>query len=186
MGISINAVSRDSAKACLNLVGWGLTWYIIIFLDRELHPHGSIPLGSVGGRSVCYRMGGSRGQYVQGKPVLTVIDQGTVHITNKHVVFQGSKQTRVVIFSVLLGFQRSDKDGSTTFSVSNRQQPTIIRYGQSLAVDFDFRLDLASRTSKARSTRSLPRCKRPRPDRRLSPKPLTAIPTPLTHRPHST
>jgi hypothetical protein len=103
----------------------------------------SIPVGSIGGRSVRYRVGASKGHYVQGAPTSTPIDTGTAVITNKRVIFQGTKQTRECTFAKLIGFQHDDVGGSTTFSVSNRQKPTTIHYGADLAGPFDFRLDLA-------------------------------------------
>lgn len=99
----------------------------------------SIPLGL----GVRYRTGGSRGHYVQGTPTPTSIDTGTVYITNKRVIFQGARQTRECAFAKLIGFQHDDRDGSTTFSVSNRQKPTTIHYGPKVSGSFDFRLDLA-------------------------------------------
>lgn len=103
----------------------------------------SIPAGSLGGHSVRYRVGANRGHYVQGEPTPTAIDTGTVYLTNKRVIFQGAKQTREGIFAKLIGFQHADSEGSTTFSVSNRQTPTTVHYGPKLSGDFDFRLDLA-------------------------------------------
>jgi hypothetical protein len=73
---------------------------------------------------------------------LTLIDSGTVFITNKRVVFQGMKQTRECAFSKLIGFQHHDA-GATTFSVSNRQKATVISYGPEAMPMFRFRLDLA-------------------------------------------
>jgi hypothetical protein len=102
----------------------------------------SIPVGSIAGRSVRYRVGASRGHFVQGAPVPTAIDTGTVYITSKRVIFQGVRQTRECAFAKLIGFQH-DTGGSTTFSVSNRQKPTTIHYGAALSGAFDFRLDLA-------------------------------------------
>jgi len=103
----------------------------------------SIPVGKIGGRTVRYRTGASKGHYVQGASVPTAVDTGTVYITNKRVIFQGVKQTRECAFARLIGFQHSDREGSTTFSVSNRQKPTSIHYGPKLSGHFDFRLDLA-------------------------------------------
>jgi hypothetical protein len=103
----------------------------------------SVPVASIGGRSVRYRVGASRGHYVQGAPVPTPVDTGTVYITNRRVIFQGAKQTRECAFAKLIGFQHADREGSTTFSVSNRQKPTTIHYGPKLSGSFDFRLDLA-------------------------------------------
>lgn len=103
----------------------------------------SIPVGSIGGRSVRYRVGTNKGHYVQGASKPTAIDIGTVYITNKRVIFQGARQTRECQFAKLIGFQHDDRAGSTTFSVSNRQTPMTVDYGPSLSAVFDFRLDLA-------------------------------------------
>jgi hypothetical protein len=99
----------------------------------------SIPIG-LGMR---YRVGASKGHYVQAPPTPTAIDTGTIYITNKRVIFEGSKQTRECAFAKLIGFQHDDRGGSTTLSVSNRQKPTTLHYGPSLSGSFDFRLDLA-------------------------------------------
>jgi hypothetical protein len=103
----------------------------------------SIPMGSIGGRSVRYRVGATRGHYVQGEPTPTAIDTGTIYVTNKRVVFQGRNQTRECDYAKLIGFEHDDAAGSTTFSVSNRQKPTTVHYGPDLSGAFDFRLDLA-------------------------------------------
>jgi Protein of unknown function (DUF2510) len=102
----------------------------------------SIPIGSIGGRSVRYRVGASKGHYVQGTPSPTAIDTGTIHVTDQRVVFQGGKQTRECVFAKLIAVQHS-ADGSTTFSVSNRQKATVLHYGPTVAPAFEFRLDLA-------------------------------------------
>jgi hypothetical protein len=103
----------------------------------------SIPVASIHGRSIRYRVGTSRGHFVQGAPTPTAIDVGTAYITNKRVIFQGAKQTRECLYDKLVGFQHDDPAGRTIFSVSNRQKPTCIHYGPSLSGWFDFRLDLA-------------------------------------------
>jgi hypothetical protein len=106
--------------------------------------HGvSIPIGSIHGRSIRYRVGTTHGHVVQGAPSPTAIDTGTFYITNKRVVFQGSNQTRECLFAKLIGFEHDDAQGSTTFSVSNRQKPITVHYGQQLSGSVDFRLDLA-------------------------------------------
>jgi len=102
----------------------------------------SIPIGSIGGRSIRYRVGSSRGHYVQGTPSPTAIDRGNTYITNQRVVFRGGTQTRECLFSKLIGFDH-DPAGSTTFSVSNRQKATVISYGATVSGTFSFRLDLA-------------------------------------------
>ena len=103
----------------------------------------SIPVAHVGGRTIRYRVGVNKGHFVQGTPTPTAIDTGTVFITNKRVVFEGANQTRECAFAKLIGYQSDDDDGSTTFSVSNRQKPTTVHYGHEVSDDFDFRLDLA-------------------------------------------
>ena len=103
----------------------------------------SIPIGSLGGRSVRYRIGANKGHFVQGAPIATAIDTGSCFITNQRVIFQGGKQTRECAFTKLVGFEHDDAAGSTTFSVSNRQKPTTIHYGPDLSGSFDFRFDLA-------------------------------------------
>ncbi len=101
----------------------------------------SIPIGSLGGRTVRYHVGATRGHYVQGTPAPTAIDSGTVYVTNQRVVFTGQAQTRECRFDKLLSCQATS--GATTFSVSNRQKPTTIHYGAALDGWFAFRLELA-------------------------------------------
>jgi hypothetical protein len=106
--------------------------------------HGiSIPVGSMGGRTVRYRVGQTRGHYVQGEPTPTAIDSGIVFITNKRVIFQGGKQTRECPFTKLIGVEHDDEAGTSVISVSNRQRPMTIHYGPKIAGWFDFRMDLA-------------------------------------------
>ena len=63
-------------------------------------------------------------------------------VTNQRIIFQGARQTRECRFDKLVGVQHT-RDGSTIFSVSNRQKPTVVHYGAALSDWFDFRLDLA-------------------------------------------
>lgn len=101
----------------------------------------SIPIGSIGGRSIRYRVGASRGHYVQGVPSPTAIDTGTTFITNQRVIFEGGRQTRECLFAKLIGVTHAA--GETVFSVTNRQKPTTIHYGSEVSAPFIFRLDLA-------------------------------------------
>ena len=102
----------------------------------------SFPIGSIGGRSIRYRTGGTRGHYVQGAPMPTAIDTGTLFVTNQRVVFQGGRQTRECRFDKMVGIHHTP-DCATVFSVSNRQKPTNVYYGAEIAGWLDFRLDLA-------------------------------------------
>jgi len=103
----------------------------------------SVPVMRVGGRQIRYRVGASKGHFVQGSPTPTAIDRGTTYITSSRVVFRGDAQTRECAFAKLIGFDHDDVDGTTTLSVSNRSKPTTIHYGTACAATFDFRLDLA-------------------------------------------
>ena len=103
----------------------------------------SIPIGSIGGHAVRYRVGATRGHYVQGTPTPTAIDTGTLYLTDRRVVFEGARRTCECLFDKLVGFQHDDAAGTTVLSVSNRQKPTVVHYGPSLSSWFDFRLDLA-------------------------------------------
>jgi len=104
----------------------------------------SIPVGSIGGRSVRYRVGSSKGHFVQGEMHPEAVDTGTTYVTNQRVVFVGAKQTRECLFSKLVAIHRGAPVGATTFSVSNRQKPTVIYYGPAAAAEVDFRIDLAA------------------------------------------
>lgn len=103
----------------------------------------SLPVGSIGGHAVRYRVGASKGHYVKAPPVPTAIDTGTVYLTDKRMVFQGTAQTRECPWAKLIGFRHTDDGGATTFSVSNRQKPVTVHYGPKVSAAFDFRLDLA-------------------------------------------
>jgi hypothetical protein len=107
------------------------------------HSHGvSVPVGSIHGRSIRYRVGQSRGHYVQGAPVPTAIDVGTLYVTNQRVVFKGAKQSRECLFAKMIGYEHTP-DGTLTISVSNRQKATTINYGEAVSGWVDFRFDLA-------------------------------------------
>lgn len=103
----------------------------------------SVPIGTVHGQPVRYRVGANRGHFVAGSPIDTAIDTGTVWVTNQRVIFQGAHQTRECDFVKLLGVTHDEKAGTTTISVSNREKATTIHYGPDLSSWFKFRFDLA-------------------------------------------
>jgi hypothetical protein len=100
----------------------------------------SVPLGHTGVR---YRVGATRGHYVQGAPTPTAVDRGTAYVTNRRVVFLGASKTRECPFAKLLGLHHDQAEGETTFSISGRQTPVTLLYGPAVAPVFAFRLDLA-------------------------------------------
>jgi hypothetical protein len=101
----------------------------------------SIPVGSVGGRSVRYRVGASRGHYVQGNLHPEAVDKGKLVITNQRVVFVGIKKSVESQFAKLIS--ANVDSGDLYLSVSNRQKVTRIHYGASLDGWMHLRLTLA-------------------------------------------
>jgi hypothetical protein len=103
----------------------------------------SIPVGNVGGHPVRYRVGATRGHYVPGTPSPTAIDNGTFYLTTKRAIFVGRNHTRECLFAKLIGYNLTDAQGEVSFSVSNREKPMTIFFGNKISATIDFRLDLA-------------------------------------------
>jgi len=101
----------------------------------------SFPISSMGGKSVRYRVGRTRGHYVQGEPVATAIDTGGLYVTNERAFFRGSRQSRVCPWSKLLSVQ-TDADGAVTLASSNRQKVTVVHTGRDVAWTVDSRIRL--------------------------------------------
>ncbi len=101
----------------------------------------SFPIGKIAGRSVRYRVGTTRGHFVQGQPVPTMVDKGTMSITNQRIVFQGTSKSIECAFAKLLGIQHST--GEITVSVSNRQKPTVLYFGPEIDDKVSDRLGIA-------------------------------------------
>jgi hypothetical protein len=78
-------------------------------------------------KGVSYRIGASKGQYVQGDESPTVTDTATFVVTNQRSVFVGSKRTTEWAYSTLLGFSL-DGEAVAIFNVSNRQKATGVKY----------------------------------------------------------
>jgi hypothetical protein len=101
----------------------------------------SFPIAKIGGRSVRYRVGATRGHYVQGAAIPTKVDIGTMTITSQRIVYQGSKKTSECLFTKLLGIQH--EPDRITISVSNQQKPTTLFYGTAIDDWVANRLSLA-------------------------------------------
>ena len=104
----------------------------------------SFPVGSIGGRSIRYRVGRTRGHFVQGAPVAAAVDRGMLAITSQRALFVGARQTRECLFAKLLGYRHDG--GEITLSVSNRKQPLTVHYGTELDDWFVERFELALAT----------------------------------------
>jgi len=101
----------------------------------------SFPIGSIGGRSVRYRVGKTRGHSIQGEPVATAIDLGDLYVTNERAVFRGAKQTRVAPRSKLVS-AHTEADGTVRLATSNREMVTVVRTGGEIAWIVDTRIQL--------------------------------------------
>ena len=78
-------------------------------------------------KGVRYRVGASRGHFIPGDEVQTVIDQGTVTVTTQRVVFTGSKATREWTFAKLLDTEISQDHSLVLIHVSNRQKVSGVK-----------------------------------------------------------
>lgn len=92
---------------------------------------------------VRYRVGSTKGTYVQGEEVPTPVDTGVVMISDQRTVFAGSKQTREWLYQKLIGFHHDPEHPWTALQVSNRQKTSGILYTEDTEVTVRFRLELA-------------------------------------------
>jgi hypothetical protein len=102
----------------------------------------SIPIGSIGGRSVRYRVGGMRGHRVAGVPTPTAIDVGEFFVTDQRLIFEGAKSSKECKLDKLISAHHVES-GEITIAVSNRETPTTVYYGPRVAAMVDFYIDLA-------------------------------------------
>lgn len=94
-------------------------------------------------KGVYYRVGQSRGTYVQGAEVPTAIDHGRAVLTSQRVVFHGPKQSREWQFTKLLGVDHAGDAPWTALAVSNRQKVSGLLYPEASRALFQSRLDVA-------------------------------------------
>lgn len=94
-------------------------------------------------KGVSVGVGGARGRYVPGPESPTPIDVGDVFITSSRVQFMGSRQSREWSFAKLIGLQPSEDGQWTAMPVTNRQKVSGIGYGQDMAFEVNFWLELA-------------------------------------------
>ncbi|MEX0984925.1 MAG: hypothetical protein WD096_07720 [Actinomycetota bacterium] len=94
-------------------------------------------------KGVSYRVGAHKGVFVQGPEILKIVDNGTAVVTNQRVVFQGMGKTREWLFTKLIGIDHASEGGSSIIHVSNRQNASGLAYGEAVANEVRFRLDVA-------------------------------------------
>lgn len=87
----------------------------------------SVPIGSIGGHSIRYSVGSSRGHIERGAPVETEIDRGIFSITNKRLIFVGGKQTRDSEFKKIIGINHPYKN-RVVISSTGREKATVLSF----------------------------------------------------------
>lgn len=102
----------------------------------------SIPVGSIGGRAIRYRVGATRGHYEPGEVHVGGVDEGQLVITNQRILFLGAKKTIESKLAKVVSAEVDD-DGTITVAVSNRQSPMSVAVGSATADWLRLRLDLA-------------------------------------------
>lgn len=101
----------------------------------------SVPVGSLGGHAVRFRVGQTHGHYVQGEPHPSAIDSGTLTVTTQRITYQGASHTVEHDLAKLLSVEHHG--GEFVLSVSNRQHPTTLFVGTAVEVWLDARIHLA-------------------------------------------
>jgi hypothetical protein len=91
-----------------------------------------------------YRVGATRGSFIQGDEHPTPIDVGTLTITDHRAVFLGAQQTREWAWSKLVGFHDDEVAAWTGIAVSNRQKISGIAYQPADAASVRLTLELAA------------------------------------------
>jgi hypothetical protein len=94
-------------------------------------------------RGVRYRIGATKGKKVPGEEAPAAVDVGTATITDRRVVFQGSKRTREWLFDKLLGYHHDGRIPLTLFQVANREKVSGLLYDRAHVEEVHFRLALA-------------------------------------------
>jgi hypothetical protein len=84
----------------------------------------SVPTGA----GTRFRIGATHGYYVQGAEAPTIIDTGTVSLTNHRAVFQGGTHTREWDYGKLVGVQHFAKQPWTAIEVSGREKTSGFTY----------------------------------------------------------
>lgn len=97
-----------------------------------------------GTKSMRYRVGATKGTFVQGEEHPTPIDTGALTITDRRATFVGSKQTREWAWTKLVGFHDEDVSTWTGIAVSNRQKISGVAYPSSQAASVRLHLELAA------------------------------------------
>jgi hypothetical protein len=96
-----------------------------------------------GTKSMRYRVGSTRGSYVQGEETPTPVDEGSFTITNQRSVFVGTKASREWQWSKMLGVTHASDAPWTAIAVSNRQKVSGVACDAANIDTVRFWIDLA-------------------------------------------
>ncbi|SRR5581483_6041731 len=94
-------------------------------------------------RGLRYRVTSASVKKEPGEEPPSAMDTGIATITDRRVVFQGSRRTREWVFDNLLGYHNDGRVPLTLFQVSNREKASGLLYDASQAEEVHFRLALA-------------------------------------------
>jgi hypothetical protein len=94
-------------------------------------------------RSVRDRVAANNGKKDPGEEAPAAVDTGAATITDRRIVFQGSRRTREWAFDKLLGYHNDGRVPVTLFHVANREKVSGLLYDRASAEDVHFRLALA-------------------------------------------
>jgi len=94
-------------------------------------------------RGLRYRVAGRGAKKEPGEEPPAPMDRGMATITDRRVVFSGSRRTREWAFDRLLGYHNDGRVPLTLFHVSNREKVSGLLYDARQAEELHFRLALA-------------------------------------------
>ena len=94
-------------------------------------------------RGVRYRLVDAKGKREPGEEAPSAVDSGVATVTDRRVVFHGSRRTREWAFDKLLGYHNDGRVPVTLFQVSNREKVSGLLYDRAHVEEVHFRLALA-------------------------------------------
>jgi len=94
-------------------------------------------------RGVRYRLTDSQGKKQPREEAPTAVDTGAATVTDRRVVFQGSRRTREWAFDNLAGYHNDGRVPLTLFQLSNREKVSGLLYDRAVAEEVHLRLALA-------------------------------------------
>ena len=94
-------------------------------------------------RGLRYRLNETAGKKEPGEEAPNALDTGAATVTDRRVVFHGSRRTREWAFDTMVGYHNDGRVPLTLFQVSNREKVSGVLYDRASAEEVHFRLALA-------------------------------------------